>query len=215
VVKWPILVRHLASAAAAAAPHVVVPVPGMDQLVLAVDTSKPRVLVVNLFQYCCPSCHTFAEELNAVAKHFRGVPQIQFLAVQASFEMNHVNTSERARQFQLVHKLDFPVAQDALIDLAGLRAHGKALGLDPGALDDADVSPEHSSSHLFTLLNARGSPWLLILKVLPDGTIEEVLHAGFPRDVDDIVGKCETELIAVSTTTTATVALPRPAKRAS
>ncbi len=77
-----------------------------------VDNFKGRVLYVYGFQSWCPGCHTYGfPTLQKLIKHYKGNPQVAFVAIQTTFEGFSFNTFEKAKATATKYNLQIPVGQ--------------------------------------------------------------------------------------------------------
>mmetsp|Transcript_18246 Transcript_18246/g.44799 ORF Transcript_18246/g.44799 Transcript_18246/m.44799 type:complete len:225 (-) Transcript_18246:316-990(-) len=137
-----------------------------------------KMAVVFFFQSWCKGCHEFAEQsLKPLVEEFRSEPRVRFVAVQTVFEGFKENTAEKAKNFQIEHKLKFPVGHDGPLDTSTLPEEIRTMLRNQLAHED------ELPSSIMVKVGSQGTPWTLILapNQLKGGKME-VLHSGFRFD---------------------------------
>lgn len=149
------------------------------------DSTRSHLVLLYLFQTCCPSCHDYATKLNEIVGQYKDVPEFQCFGIQTSFEMHQVNTTENACMFQKVHKLNFLIGHDGLLDLVPLVSQLLEKAEKENNTEQIKVfknfDTSNSKSSLFCLTSASGSPWVIIIKTDGD-KINDILYSNYPSD---------------------------------
>lgn len=79
-----------------------------------VSAYKDDVLVMFFFQSWCPGCHSRGfPTLQKLQKHYAGMRNVKFLAIQTVFEGFGTNTAERAKAETQRLGLTIPIGHDA------------------------------------------------------------------------------------------------------
>mmetsp|Transcript_34747 Transcript_34747/g.64327 ORF Transcript_34747/g.64327 Transcript_34747/m.64327 type:complete len:254 (-) Transcript_34747:460-1221(-) len=153
-----------------------------------------RMAVVFFFQSWCKGCHAFAEQaLCPLAAEFKDDPRVRFIAVQTVFEGFKENTPDKAQEFQLEHKLDFPVGHDNPLDVSRLPEERRTMLM--AQIPHKDELP----SSMMVKVGMRGTPWTLILS--PNqrkGGKMEVLFSGFRFDWKKVRNMFQRRLAAMA-----------------
>jgi len=83
-----------------------------DKETLDVSQLRGKVIYLYCFQSWCPGCHRHGfPTLVEVRKHFQDDPLVTFVAVQTTFEGEHINTFENAQNTVTKFGLTLPVGQ--------------------------------------------------------------------------------------------------------
>lgn len=84
------------------------------KLRLEANDFKGKVTYLYFFQSWCPGCHSIGfPALQKLEKQFRGKDEVQFVAVQTTFEGHDVNTADKLVEIAKRYELNIPFGQSA------------------------------------------------------------------------------------------------------
>lgn len=129
-----------------------------------------KIKVIYCFQSQCPGCHSIGfPNLKKLVEEFKGIDEMQFLAIQTVFEGFEDNTSDKIIETQKRYDLQIPFGHDA--------GDGK----------------KHTRSTVMWNYRTGGTPWFVFLN-----KSNRVVSNGFHIDSDKAISYLKEEVIQIA-----------------
>ena len=146
-----------------------------------------KVLYLYFFQSCCPGCHKYGfPTLQKLIASYKNNKNIEFVAVQTTFEGFHTNTFESAKRTAKQYELDIPIGHSGTAGIRSQLMHDYRSGGTPWTvIIDQNGVVQYNDFHIKVAQATN-----LIDKLIEETLVEKInLTMPVSRGGLDMIGK--------------------------